>query len=40
MVQNFEETGYTIDKPRFGRPRISQDPTNIERVRASVHEPT
>jgi hypothetical protein len=35
-VQNFEESGSTINQPRSVRPRTSRDPVNIERVRASV----
>ena len=35
-VQNFKETGSTINQPLSGRPRTSRDPENAERVKASV----
>ena len=34
-AQNFKETGSTINQPLSGRPRISRDLKNVERVRAS-----
>jgi len=37
-VQNFKETGLTINQPLSGRPRTSRDPENVERVRVSVRE--
>ena len=39
-MQNFKETGSTINEPLSGRPRTSQDPEKVERVRASVREQT
>ena len=37
-MQNFKETGSTINQPLSGRPRTSRDPENVERVRTSVRE--
>ena len=38
MVQDFKETGSTINNPLSGRPRTSRNPENVENVRASVCE--
>ena len=38
LVQNFEETGSTINQSRSGRPRTSRDPESGKRVGASVRE--
>ena len=37
-MQNVKVTGLTINQPISGRPRTSQDPENVERVRSSVGE--
>ena len=37
-MENFKETGSTINQQLSGRPRTSRDPENVERVRASVRE--
>ena len=37
-VQNFKETGLTINQPLSGRLRTSRHPENVEHVRASVRE--